>query len=176
MKPKSLFNIILKVIGIFFIKDAMSVFPQIFSSLFYFTVDVKEFQEIIYLLLPLFSIVLYILIIYYLIFNTNVVIKQLSLDKHFDEQKIELNIHRSTVLSIALLVVGILVLFDSVPILITNIFEYIRQSELSYGAVRYNLSFQPTLVSLAKILAAYILIINQKSIVNWIELKRKKSV
>jgi len=44
---------------------------------------------------------------------------------------------------------------------------------MANGLMNYNVSFGSALVSASKMILAYILITNQKSIVNWIEIKRK---
>jgi hypothetical protein len=44
MTPRSLFMVILKVLGLFFIQDFLAAVPQLLSALFYFT-KADGFQE-----------------------------------------------------------------------------------------------------------------------------------
>jgi len=173
MSYKNLFNIIFKVLGIFVIKDFLKEFSQLFTSIYYFFTAGNSGDVFFMLSYPVTSSIFYGLVIYFLIFKTNYIIDKLSLLEDFVDEKFELKIHRSTILQIVILIISITVLIDSVPVLIANIIEYIRQSEYNNGPVSYNLSFQPTFVSILKILIAYLLISNQKRLVNWIELKRK---
>ena len=159
--------------GILLIKDVLLTFPQLFSSIYYFFRDSLRFEDIVFLLLPIGLILIYIVVVYYLIFSTDRIIKILSLEKDFEDKELKFNIHRSSVLSIVFLVVGVYIFVDSIPVFIGSIISYLRQNEMANGLMNYNVSFDSALVSASKMILAYILITNQKSIVNWIEIKRK---
>jgi hypothetical protein len=106
MTLRTLFKIILKILGIFFIKDFLSIIPQVISSFFYIINSDTVGEGIWILSSVLLFLFLYGALSYYLIFKTDLIIDKLKLDKGFDRDTISLNIHRSTILSIAIIVIG----------------------------------------------------------------------
>ena len=174
MTPKNLFNIILKVIGIFFIKDALVFLAQLVPQLLYINNDNKflEMGGIINLLSTLVAAFVCIGIIYLLIFRTNYIIDKLKLDKGFDKETIPLNLHRSVILSIAIIVIAGLILVNEIPNFINQLHFYFEQRNMSYGNVSMN-AVAYVLLSASKIFIALLLIIYQRLIVNFIELRRK---
>src|SRR5438105_4470880 len=114
MTPRSLFNIILKVLGLFFIKDILATIPQIVSYSILLTET--KVSEVIWLLVgAVLTVAFSGILSYYLIFRSGLIIDKLSLDKDFDQAAIPLTIHRSIILSIAIIIVGGLVLADEIP-------------------------------------------------------------
>src|SRR5437868_13532471 len=115
MTPRSLFNIILKILGVFFIKDFLAAIPQVLSAILYLT-NSDTRSEGIWTLLTIFLIlIIYWFVCYYLIFKTELIIDVLHLDKGFDQETFPLNIHRSTILSISIIVIGGLLVADELP-------------------------------------------------------------
>jgi len=72
----------------------------------------------------------YFLVLYLCIFKTDWIIDKFRLDKGFSEERIELNMHRSSVYYIAILVIGGLVLIKSFPQLCRQLILYFQQSSL----------------------------------------------
>jgi hypothetical protein len=171
MTTKDLFNIILKVLGIFFIKDILAIIPQLFSVGLYLTKYDTVREAIWTLLLTLLMLFIYGLVSYYLIFKTNIIIDKLKLDKGFDQETISLNIHRSTILSIAIIVIGGLMLADGIPDLCRQLFAYFQEKRMTYGQTNPAISY--SVFALAKIVIGLLLISNQRQIVNFIESRRK---
>ncbi len=165
MTPKTLFNIILKVIGIIMIKELLIMFSQFISVLFYFP---SSWEEIAFSLLPLLGITIYVGIVYLLIFRTDSIISLFKLENNFDEGRIDFNIGLSIIIKVSIVVVGSLTIIDSIPIFINGIISYIVQSELVQGGMGYNSSLETVLISLTKMILSYLLIKNQSSIANWI--------
>ena len=105
MSIRTLFNIIFKILGIFFIRDILMELTQLLSAFYY--VRNNNFEENLSLfILPFVILILYGVVSYFLIFKTDLIIKRLGLEKNFDEETISLNMHRSTVLSISVIVIG----------------------------------------------------------------------
>lgn len=169
MTTRDLFNIILKILGIFFIEDILAAIPQLLSISLYFTKDVPG--AVFTLIATILMFIIYILISYYLVFKTNLIIDKLKLDKGFDQDTIPLNIHRSTILGIAIIVIGGLMVAEEIPNLCRQLFAYFQEKKMTYGQTHPSLSY--SVLAAAKILIGLLLIGNQRQIVNLIELKRR---
>lgn len=170
MTPRSLFNIVLKIMGIFFLKEILFMVPQLFGSVFGL-VNGSSLDEAIWVLLyTLAMIVIYWFIGYFLIFKTEKIIDELKLDKGFDQEIIPLNLHRSSLLSIALIVMGGFMIVYSLPALIKDIYEYFAKKRFYYDT---NPDVFNMILSGSRVICGIILIVAQRPIVNAIELKRK---
>jgi len=170
MTPRTLFNIILKVIGILFFQHIVALLPQIASIII--ALKYNEVDEAIWTLsFSLLCVGVYWLIAYYLIFKTELVIDKFSLDKGFTPEPIPLNIHRSTILSISIIIIGALILTDEIPNLIRQIYAYFQERRLTQGYTTPKPDF--IIMTGVKIIIGLILIGNQKQLVNYIEFKRK---
>ncbi|HEU4470613.1 MAG TPA: hypothetical protein VFR58_06005 [Flavisolibacter sp.] len=77
MSPRSLFSIVLKITGIFFIKDMLVATPQLVSS-FLFLIRSTGFPENAWVLITtLITLAIYGLVIVYLVLKTDWVIDKL---------------------------------------------------------------------------------------------------
>src|SRR5690606_24479722 len=64
------------------------------------------------------------------VFKTAWLIDKLHLDKGFDEEKIDLNIQLSTVLTVTTIVIGGLIFVDSLPQLCKQTFVFFQQKNM----------------------------------------------
>ncbi len=170
MTPKILFNIILKVIGIFFIGDILITVPQLISSIPYF-LSGSWSDAIPLLFFGLVTLFIVILVPFLLIFRSNYIINKLRLDKGFEEETIGLNVQRSTVLGIALIVLGGLILKDEIPFFCKELFNYVEQKISVYGG---NADVYYLFASAIKILIAFLLISKHHLITSWIDRRLEK--
>lgn len=135
MTPRSLFNIILKVLGIFFIQHFLAAIPQLLS-VFSNAFKPEARQEAIWALVPALLLQFaYGIVSFYLIFRTDIVIDKLKLDKGFDQEAFSLNIHRSTVLSISIIVIGGLIVVDEIPNFCQEVVSYYEAKRITMGWV-----------------------------------------
>ncbi len=171
MTQRSLFNIILKILGIFFIKDILAIIMQLLSVILFMTKADTVVEAIWTLATTIIILLLYGLFSYFLIFKSNWVIDKLKLDKGFDQDIIPLNIHRSTILSISIIVIGGLIVADEIPNLCRHLFSYYQEKRMTAGATHPDISY--SVLAGAKIIIGLLLIGNQRQIVNFIERKRK---
>lgn len=172
MTPRSLFNIILKVLGILLIKDALVVLPQLFS-VFYIIVQPGGVTEGIFMLLTvLATLLIYWFIFYYLVFKSELIIDQLHLDKGFTEESFSMQLHRSSILTIACIVIGGLLIVDGIPQLCRDIASFFQEKRLTHGLT--DPSTIQMIVSSVKVIIGLLLIGSRRQVVNFIELKRKK--
>ena len=172
MTPRTLFNIILKILGIFFIKDILAIIAQLFSAILYLTKPGMLTESIWIFLLTLLILVAYGLVSYFLIFRTEFVIDKLQLYKGFDQETIPLNIHRSTILSIAIIVIGGYLVVEEIPNFCRQLFSYFQEKRLTYALTNPSIAYP--VVSGIKIVIGILLMVYQKTIVNFIERQRKK--
>ena len=124
------------------------------------------------LLASLLVLSIYGLIPYLLLFKSNLVINKLKLDEGFDQPTIPLTIHRSAILSIAIIIIGGLLVADEVPTFCRLMLTY--SQERRDGQVNPHISY--VVLSVAKIVIGILLIGNQNYLVNYIEFRRKKQV
>lgn len=172
MTPRSLFNIILKILGIFFIKDILATIPQLLS-IFLYLKDPDSANEVVWtLVMTLLILAVYVLVSYYLVFKSEFIIDKLKLDKGFNQEIIPLNIHRSTILSISVIVIGGLLVANEIPNLCRQLFSYFQEKRITHGQTNPSISY--SVLATAKIVVGLLLIGYQRQIVNFIEQKRKK--
>ena len=171
MTTRSLFNIILKILGIFFIKDILATVPQLLSIILYLTKADTVEEAIWTLVTTILILFVYGLVSYYLIFKSDLIINKLKLDKGFDQETIPLNLHRSTILSISIIVIGGLLVADEIPNLCHQLFAYFQEKRMTYGQTSPSISY--SVLAGAKIIIGLLLIGNQRQIVNFIERKRR---
>lgn len=172
MTIRTLFNIILKILGIFFIKDFLSLIPQLFSVFLFVTKADSVGDAIWTFVFSLLMLFIYGLVSYYLIAKSNLIIDKLELDKGFDQDSIALNVHRSTILSIAVIVIGGLLVADEIPNFFRKLYLYFQEKRMTYGQTNPTISY--SVISGVKIAVGLFLMTGQRQIVNFIERQRKK--
>jgi hypothetical protein len=162
--------------GIYMVLASISVVPQLFSTLFMFR-DPSGQNDTLGIVMTIAMMVLVFGLFYitlrYCLFKTDWIIDKLSLDKHFTEEKFDINIHRSTILSISVIVIGGLMFVDSLPVFCRQVFSYVRQKH-SFGRFGENPTTGWLIFYGAKTFIAYLLLTNSRLVVNFIERQRKK--
>lgn len=176
MTLKTLFTIILKMIGIFFIKDIVTILMQSFASLWFFVSASSysdNFSNSFVLILNFILLIQYGLLSYLLIFKAETIIRILKLDEGFDDKTVSFSIHRSTILSISIIVIGGYIVATELPNIVIQLINFfnIRKTLVS-GDINPNKQY--VILAIAKVLIGIMLIIYQRRIVNLIEFKRKK--
>lgn len=168
MTPKNLFNIILKVFGLFFLKDII----HLISILPYFS-NAGNYGEgqssawILPFIATLISIVLYGFISYQLLFNTNKIVDKLKLSHGFNQQEFSFNIQTSLILTISLIVIGGVILTNEIPNFCRIVFSYIQEKRFMPVVAKPN--FSPIITSGVKILLGLLIIGERKRIVAFVE-------
>ncbi len=110
-----------------------------------------------------------------LVFKTSWLIDKLRLDKGFTEEKLELNIHRSIVLRIAIIVTGAILFIETLPSLLKELFAYYQEINSYNGFKHYPHAGWITFY-LVKLLISYFMLTSSRPIVNFIERKRKDKI
>ena len=178
MTPRNLFIIILKIIGLFFLREIVYIVPQLISSIPFLTKsdDFGEIQNtnegLWTFILTLFIITFYSFIIYQLLFKTNNIVDKLKLDKGFNQEEFSFNISNSLVLAIALIVIGGIILTNEIPNFFRNVFSYFQEKSLTHGMTKPNFSF--IIISAVKIIIGLLIIGERKRIVEFVERRQSQ--
>lgn len=169
LRPRTLFQIVLKVLGIFFLRDAVYVLPRLLTLLagLYSRQPEETFNgNAIYLVVEsAIALVMPLL----LLFKTDFVIDRLRLDAGLLEQTIPVNVHRSTVVSLAVLITGGLITINAAPELAGSTLDYITSSSRGYEARTWTIIAYP---ALRFILGLLIIGYNQQ-LTLWLEQRRR---
>ena len=173
MTPRSLFMIILKCLGVFFIKEFLLLIPQFLTVFLYFMNSEMMLRGIWVFLATVVQLAIYFLVFYHLVFKTERVVEKLQLEKGFGEEKFAFNVHRSSVLSVILIITGILVMVNAVPVLCKQLFIYIEDLQAPFKS---NADVTKVIAPVAQLIIGLTLIGSQKQIVNFIERKRRNRV
>ena len=128
MKVSSFWNIVIKIIGLFFVIDLFTILPQFVSTMFR-QIYQKEAGAMSIILVVIF---LYFLILRVLFFKTEWIIKKLKLNNSFEEENFSLNISRNAILNIAIILIGSIFLINSIPELVYNIQNYYHEKSMIY--------------------------------------------
>jgi hypothetical protein len=174
MTPRSFWTILIKILGIWFLLDSLQI---IYSYLTYIPLlsDASALSAIITALgMTTLIIVIYLLVLYLCLFRTEWIIDKLKLDKGFIEEKFELNIHRSSIYSISIIVIGGFVLIRSFPQLIRQLLIYFQQ-----GSLPRDYSSNPTwsfiLLNFIETIIGIYFVTSSGSIASFIEKHRRKA-
>lgn len=176
MKSKDLFAVILKIFGIYLIKDVLLAVPPVLSEIIQMlgvSADVGFFSLIFYLI----ALGIRIAIVYFLLFKTNYIISKLSLTSGISEEPLQFNMHRSAIYTIAIIIAGIVILAFAIPNLVKHVYlwyEFMDARKRLLFEQRFD--FSGLVVSITEVIIGLLLLGNQRIIVNYIELRKRKSI
>src|SRR4051812_9232533 len=173
MTAKDLFVLVLKILAIYILKDVIVAIPVVFGVI----VDIMRNDAsavLITFCISLAPIIIYCLMIYVLLFKTDKIVDKLKLDSKF-EKVLELNIHRSTVLSLSVIIAGIVIIIQAIPLLIRQLTMYFQFRSANRGLLN---SIEPfdwgfTVCYVAELAIGMLLLNNQQLVVNYIETRRR---
>ena len=174
MTLKSLLQIILKVLGLFFIRDFLAMVPQLLSAIS-LLFDFSEGIAYSPVLAILLSIAAYGYMAYVLIFKTDWVIGKLKLNEGFEEENFVFNIHRSTVLHLAVIIVGALLALHAIPSLLRQLFLIFQHARSEEGYLNIYPSPDKTLliIYITELILGLLLLGSRGRVVSYMDLKRR---
>lgn len=177
MSARTLFNIIIKVMGIYFIKDIVISLPYLFQVYYDFANSDME-SAFSTMLVSLAWIFIYILIMYFMIFRTDFIIDRLRLIENIQEDPIPFNVHRSTVYSIVTLLLGLFLIVYNIPLLVRELIRWYQFRSMTKGLLGAAEQFDYSLIMVyvAEIVIGLLLIGNLRIIVSFIESRQKQGV
>lgn len=169
MTPRSFFTILIKLLGVYFLWQAVTITLSIISTLgVSATSDGNEVLLYVAILTSVCIAVLIVVALKLCLNRPDIIIDKLALDKGFSEDRFDVNIHRSTVLSIAVIVTGALIVTDSFPILCMQLLSYIQEVSVKGSA---NKGY--VIMYVVKLIIGYLLLSNNRRVVALIEQKRR---
>lgn len=176
MSPKSLFIIIIRVIGLFLLVDALQVIPQglkVFGMMF----AADNSMAIASVIISIAILLIYYFIVNYTLFNAEKIVEKFSLDKNFSEEKFEMNIHQSTIIKLAIIIIGGYIFIQNFVPMILEIYTFVQNQSQDEGTSFSSLpafNYLNLIHYVVMMLIGYYMLGNSKSITNFIELKRRK--
>jgi hypothetical protein len=175
MRAKDLFIIILKIFGIYLIKDVLLSIPPVLNS-FLQMFEVSGAMAFFSLILSLLFLGLHGVIVYLLLFKTSFLVSKLNLTSELSDEPLVVNLHRSSVYTIAIIVSGILVLTFAIPNLVKEVYflyEYSDSRKRLFAPTPYE--YNRLITAIAEVIIGLLFLGNQSTIVNYIESKRRKA-
>ncbi len=174
MTPRSFWIIFLRIIGIWFVLNSIPAIYQYFTYL----PLLKGATTIGFLLATVgmtTGLFLFLLLnLYVFIFRTDWIIDKLKLDKGFTEEKFDLNIHRSTIYQISIIVIGGLLLIRCFPQLCRELILYFQQSSLPVN-YQTNPTWSFIFLHFVETLIGIYFLTSSRTIGNFIERQKRKS-
>ncbi|NLU38995.1 MAG: hypothetical protein GXX78_08915 [Bacteroidales bacterium] len=169
MTIRTFWTLFIKILGIWLILSGLTVIPQFISAFTFFgnQHDDNILGVIYIIVILLLTVGLYFIVLKLFVFNSNWIIDKLNLDKGFQEETIDLNITLRTVLTIATIVIGGLILVDSLPMLCKQIFTFIQQKTV----FREDPQFSWIIFYSVKTLIGYLMMTNSKYVIDYIHKK-----
>ena len=164
MTIRTFWTIFIKILGIWLVLGSVTVIPQFFlTSISVGSNKTAENFALVAALL-LLTIGIYIFILQLFVFKTSWLIDKLHLDKGFDEEKLDLNVQLSTVLTVTTIVLGGLMFVDSLPQLCKQTFKFFQEGDI--------FSESPTsgwiIFHFVNTILGYLLMTNSKQVVEFI--------
>lgn len=167
MTPKSFFKIVLKISGLFFLKEIIEMIPQFISFVWVFTEQGDSGNNSMGYIIFFTIIIVNCFLVYQLLFNTNYIINKLKLDKGFEQENFSFDISSASILNIALIVTACIILFEEIPSFCQGIINIILIKKITPSI--QNPGFSNLVTSAVKIVLALLLIGERKRIIGRVE-------
>ena len=167
MGSRSLFNLILKIIGLFFIRDILEAFSHTVSALIYVPEYSSAREAVINVAVSLPPLILYTLLVWMFIFRSDRIINILRLEKNFQDKPVSINVERSTIITAAVIMAGAWILVNEIPEFFRHAMYYYQERKLYIRMTRPDISY--IVMSVVKIAIGLCLIVFNKPVVNIIE-------
>jgi hypothetical protein len=167
MAPRSLFNLILKIIGLFFIRDILEALSHTLSTLIYFPQYASVREALFNVATTLPPLILYVLLAWLFIFKSDRIIDVLRLDRNSSGAPVTVNAERSSLLSAGVVIAGVWVLVNEIPEFFRHAMYYYQERKMYVRMTRPDVSY--IVMSFIKILIGLLLVVFNKPVVNAIE-------
>ena len=152
MTPKTFFTLVLKILGLWLIigkietlLEVVYIIPMLLAT------DIQSLKLSPALLIMLFIMIIYISVVWLLLIKPDLIIRKLSLDKHFDGETLDMNVKQSTIIQMAMMVFGALLITTVLPNLFVQLISYLQQKRYEEN-VFSNPVFTNIIVLLCKVL------------------------
>lgn len=166
MTPKNLFNIILKIFGLFFLRDLIQIIAQSASAIIFISQSGNSNGNILEFSVLIAQIILYVFLVFIFLCKTNSLIKILKLTQGFDQEILSFHISPSWVMEISLIVIAGVILIEEIPNAFRQLYFFVSQYEHAHDF------YSGIIVSAVEIIIALLLIGERKRIVGFMEKKK----
>jgi len=173
MTIRTFWTIFIKILGIWLVLGFITVIQQFLTIVPFFQTNSNDnsFSVVAYVVsILIITIGIYIFILRLFVFKTSWLIDKLHLEKGFEEEKIELNIPRSTVFTIATIVIGGFIFVDSLPHLCRLTIGFIKEN----NPIRESPNLVWFIFYLVKTIIGYLLMTNSQFVVSFIDKQNVK--
>ena len=172
MSVRNFWTILLKILGIWLVLEGFSTLSHFISAFSYATTYNATWWNILSVIGLLFlTIAIYFFVLRLFVFKTFWLIDKLKLEKGFTEEKIEFNIQSSSIIKIAIIILGGYLFVDSLPQFCRRIFMFFQQK----GMLIDNPDTSWIIFYLVESVIGYLLMTKNKIVVKFIE-KHDKQV
>ncbi|AWA30961.1 hypothetical protein HYN48_13225 [Flavobacterium magnum] len=165
MKIKLFWITIIKILGLLLFFEFLEILSQLITSLIYvFVPDIE--QNIVWAssLVSIFIILFYLIIIYLLVFKSSWIVDKLKLVRDSEIEIINIGLKISSILVIAIIIVGGVIFINSFALLSKNLYDYFQQQK----ANNYSPTIGWIIFNSIKTLLGYLLMTNSKIVANYI--------
>ncbi len=177
MKPDTFFNTVLKLFGLYFIKEAILILPQLIFSLFLLATVKKLNATVVseanvsYIISSLCTFFIYLGVAIFLVFKSNYICQKLKLKDGIVEEAFFNNLSEESISNIVLFLIGGFIVFNELPNLCKNIFNHFQVKQLTHGFIKPDYSF--IILSSVKVLIGVVILTARKEIVQLFKLKEE---
>ena len=170
MTPRTLFIIILRVLGILSIKELFIAIPQLLSAIAVYFQGYSASLGLFMVVVALLTVALYLWISYTLIFKAGYLVAKFGLDQNFAEPILQLNISIPSILRIAVIITGAWLLIAEIPEFCRIVYNILQQRNLSFMEDGSQ-DWSPAVFSGVKIILGFLIIGERKRILEFLESK-----
>lgn len=126
MSSRALFQIIVKICGLYLCVQFIAYLPTIFYIITPEEFSVESlFANFNFLIYFILMVGYYFGMIYFLLFRTNLIVDRLRLDEGFEEENFNFHPKLENLIKVSIILVGLYLIIISLPNLISNIIEYL---------------------------------------------------
>ncbi len=182
MSIRTFWTILIKILGLYVILESLTAIPMTLIKIYGVATQFSQANipddSKVFIAEAVFYIsvfIVYFLVFRYCIFYTDWIIDKLRLDQGFKDERLDLNMHRSSILKIVVMVIGGALLVDSFPLLCSQVISYFKEAE-SYKKFTDSREAKYIIIYFLKTFIGYFMLTCSRMIVNYIELKRKKPI
>ncbi len=159
MTPRSLFVILIKIMGLFLITNIFDATIGLVLSVVSLT-TVMNSSGLEYMYTSLFSLIIYAFLFSVFVFKPQVIIDRLKLDHGFYEEQFSMNMDKGIVVRIAIISVGIFFFIENIPGLCRQLTIVYQKSALHYFSNKPDDTTINIVFSIAKLLVGYVMLTN----------------
>lgn len=171
MTPKSLFIILVRIMGLFLLIDILRVIPETIKT-FGLLITADFSIAMISILFSLGILWIYYIVVKYALFKSEKLVEKFSLDKNFTEEKFDLTIQHSSIIKLAVIFIGGNLIIQYFVPMILELYEFIQgQSQNLYYAETSTSNNMNLIQDVMMVLIGYFMLGNSKTITSYIETK-----